>query len=80
MDILIALVVGGIAGWFASVAMKAKMGLLAYVVVGVVGSLFGHWVAGMLGIGAHSLLGRLLISVAGAMGLIALLRVAKLSR
>jgi len=42
--------------------------------VGIVGSLLGHFLAGVMGIAAYGALARLLISVLGAMLLIALLR------
>jgi uncharacterized membrane protein YeaQ/YmgE (transglycosylase-associated protein family) len=35
------IVIGGIAGWIAGMAMKTKYGLVADVVVGVVGALIG---------------------------------------
>lgn len=35
------IIIGGIAGWIAGMAMKTKYGLLADVVVGVVGALIG---------------------------------------
>ena len=57
MGILISLVIGGVVGWLASIVMKtnAQMGLIANVVVGIVGSALGFWLAGVLGIaaGAH---------------------------
>ena len=53
MGIIIWLVVGGIVGWLASIIMKtnAQMGIIANVLVGIVGSWLGFWIAGMLGLG-----------------------------
>ena len=47
---IIALIVGGVAGWLASVLMKrdASMGILANIVVGCVGSVIGNAIAGPL--------------------------------
>ena len=46
----IALIVGGIAGWLASLLMKrdASMGVFMNIVVGCVGSVVGNWIAGPL--------------------------------
>src|SRR5262249_8281094 len=48
MSFLIAIIIGGIIGWLASMVMKtnAQMGLIANVIVGIVGSVLGHWLAG----------------------------------
>jgi uncharacterized membrane protein YeaQ/YmgE (transglycosylase-associated protein family) len=76
MHLIISLIVGGVIGWLASVVMKtdAQMGWVANVLVGIVGSALGFWVAGLLGIAAFGGIGRLLIGVAGAVLLIAILR------
>ena len=52
MSWIISLIIGGIVGWLASIVMKtnAQMGLIANVLVGVVGSTLGFWMAGALGI------------------------------
>ena len=70
------LIVGGIVGWLASILMKAdmQMGLIANVVVGIVGSALGFWLAGMLGLAGGGLVVRLVVGVAGAALLIFLLR------
>jgi uncharacterized membrane protein YeaQ/YmgE (transglycosylase-associated protein family) len=82
MSILIAIVVGGLVGWLASIVMKTnkQMGILSNIVVGIIGSALGHWLAGLLGLGAFGLVGGLIISVLGAMGLIAILRGFKIFR
>ncbi len=82
MDILITLVVGGICGWLASLIMKTdkQMGLIANVVVGIVGSFIGHWLFGILGLAAYGTLGRLLVAVVGAMALIWILKALKVLR
>ncbi len=50
MGWIIALIVGGVAGWLASLVMNrdASMGLFWNIVVGCVGSLIGNAVAGPL--------------------------------
>ena len=76
MGLLTAVIVGGIIGWVASMAMKtnAQMGMLANVLVGIVGASLGSWLAGALGIAAGSTLGGILISIVGACVLIAILK------
>lgn len=56
MDILLWLVLGGIAGWIASMIMgaDARMGIFANVIVGVIGAALGGFLASMLGIGGVS--------------------------
>jgi len=82
MNWIITLVIGGVVGWLASIIMKtnAQMGIIANVLVGIVGSMLGYWVAGLLGIGvAGGLLG-FLVAIAGAVLLIVILRALGLFR
>jgi uncharacterized membrane protein YeaQ/YmgE (transglycosylase-associated protein family) len=76
MEWLWALIVGGIVGWLASILMKAdmQMGLIANILVGIVGSALGFWLAGMLGLAGGGMVVRLIVGVAGAALLIFLLR------
>ena len=75
MGLIISLVIGGIVGWLASIVMKtnAQMGLIANVLVGIVGSLLGFWLAGLLGIAPGGIL-RFIVAVAGAALLIFILQ------
>jgi uncharacterized membrane protein YeaQ/YmgE (transglycosylase-associated protein family) len=75
MGLITTLIIGGIVGWLASIVMKtdARMGLLANVVVGVVGSMLGYWVAGLLGIVAVGGIARFLVALGGAVLLIFIL-------
>jgi uncharacterized membrane protein YeaQ/YmgE (transglycosylase-associated protein family) len=76
MSFIVAIIIGGIIGWLASRIMKtdAQMGLPANIVVGIVGSVLGHWAAGALGIAAVGSLGSFILSLLGAVILIAILR------
>ena len=76
MGWIITLVIGGVIGWVASLLMKtnAQMGLIANVVVGIVGSWLGFWLAGLLGIGAGSAIAGYVIAVIGAAALIFILK------
>ncbi len=76
MEWLITLVIGGIVGWLASIIMKtdAQMGLIGNIVIGIVGSLLGYWIAGAIGLAAGGGFARFLVAVAGAVLLIVVLR------
>jgi uncharacterized membrane protein YeaQ/YmgE (transglycosylase-associated protein family) len=76
MDILITLVLGGIVGWLGSLIMKtnAQMGIIANVIVGIIGSFLGFWLAGQIGLAEGGNIGRWLIAVVGAVILIAILK------
>ena len=69
------LLVGLLAGWLASLAMKGRRrGLGGYLVIGVIGALLGGWIFGVLGLHAGGLVGSLLTAFVGAILLIALIR------
>jgi len=76
MGWLISLIIGGIVGWLASIVMKtnAQMGLIANVVIGVVGSMLGFWLAGILGIAPQGGILGFVVALAGAALLIFVLR------
>jgi uncharacterized membrane protein YeaQ/YmgE (transglycosylase-associated protein family) len=76
MGWIISLIIGGIVGWLASIVMKtnAQMGMIANVLVGIVGSALGFWLAGILGIAPSGGILRFVVAVAGAALLIAILR------
>jgi uncharacterized membrane protein YeaQ/YmgE (transglycosylase-associated protein family) len=76
MDILVTLIIGGVVGWLGSLIMKtnAQMGIIANIVVGIVGSLLGFWIAGRLGVAEGGAIIRWLIAVGGAVILIAILK------
>jgi uncharacterized membrane protein YeaQ/YmgE (transglycosylase-associated protein family) len=76
MDLIITIVVGGIIGWLASMVMKtsAQMGILANVIVGIIGSSLGFWLAGILGLAAYGAIARWIVAVAGAAVLIGILK------
>lgn len=75
MSWIISLIIGGIVGWLASMVMKtdAQMGWIANVLVGVVGSMLGFWIAGALGIAPTGGILRFVVSIAGAALLIFIL-------
>jgi uncharacterized membrane protein YeaQ/YmgE (transglycosylase-associated protein family) len=81
MDLIVTLIIGGIIGWLASILMKSdgQMGVLANVLIGIVGSFLGSWVASLLGIQATGA-ARYLVALVGAMLLIGIVRALGLMR
>jgi uncharacterized membrane protein YeaQ/YmgE (transglycosylase-associated protein family) len=76
MGWIITFIIGGLVGWLASIIMKtnAQMGLIANVVVGIVGSFLGFWAAGALGLAPTGGIVRFIVAVVGAVLLIFILR------
>jgi uncharacterized membrane protein YeaQ/YmgE (transglycosylase-associated protein family) len=76
MNWIVMIVVGGIVGWLASIVMKtnAQMGILTNVIVGIVGSILGFWLAGVLGLATYGLIAQGIVAVAGAAILIFILK------
>ncbi len=86
MGWIIALIVGGVAGWLASMVMNrdASMGIFLNIVVGCIGSVIGNLIAGpLLGISGSvqqfSLTG-LVVAVLGAVVLLAILNLIQRGR
>ncbi|MBU6389215.1 GlsB/YeaQ/YmgE family stress response membrane protein [Patescibacteria group bacterium] len=53
MDWIVTIIVGGIIGWLAALLTKTREGLLAYILIGIIGSALGRWFfATVLGIGS----------------------------
>jgi uncharacterized membrane protein YeaQ/YmgE (transglycosylase-associated protein family) len=73
MDAFVTIVVGAVVGWLASILLRTGvgMGLLANVVVGIIGSFLGFMLAGALDLGASGTIGRWAVPVVGASLLIA---------
>lgn len=83
---IIALIVGGVAGWLASLLMNrdSSMGLFMNIVVGCIGSVVGNLIAGpLLGISGSvqefSLTG-LVVAVLGAVVLLAIVNLIQRGR
>ncbi|MDD7305731.1 MAG: GlsB/YeaQ/YmgE family stress response membrane protein [Peptoniphilaceae bacterium] len=69
------LILGGIAGWIASMIMKkdAQMGIIANVIVGIIGGAIGSWVFGLFGLKAGGNIGQIVVGVVGAVILLAII-------
>lgn len=76
MSLIVTLIIGGVIGWLASLVMKtsAQMGIIANIVVGIIGAALGFWLAGALGIVAVGSVGAWIVSIVGAVVLLAILK------
>ncbi len=86
MGWIIALIVGGVAGWLASLLMNrdASMGVVLNIIVGCIGSVVGNWIAGpLLGISGSvqqfSITG-LIVAVIGAVVLLGIVNLIQRGR
>ena len=83
---IIAIIVGGVAGWLASIVMRrdASMGIFWNIVVGIIGALLGNAVlAPLLGFGGSIQtfdLGAFAIAVLGAVVLLAIVTMVQRGR
>ena len=73
------LLIGGIAGWIAEKVMKTNHGLLMNIVIGIVGSYIGAFLAEILGIEIGEIFqgwfwGNLIVAAIGAIVLLFVLR------
>jgi len=75
-NLITTLIIGGVVGWLASIIMKsnAQMGILANVIVGIIGSFLGVAVANALGVQAHTTPAAWIVAILGAALLIWILR------
>jgi uncharacterized membrane protein YeaQ/YmgE (transglycosylase-associated protein family) len=72
------IVVGLIAGWLAGQVMKGGgYGVLADIVLGILGGILGGWLFGQMGIGAGSTIGSIVVAFVGAVILVGITRLLK---
>ena len=76
MDLIVTLVLGGVTGWMARLVMGTdhQGGTLATILIGVVGSGLGVWLAGVAGVSLAGASARWLSSLVGAALLITIVR------
>lgn len=66
-------ILGLIAGWIAGLAMRGSgFGIVADIIIGLVGAVIGRWIFDLVGATPHGRLGYLAMSVVGAIVLVAL--------
>ena len=84
--IIIWLIVGGIIGWLASMVMKTdgQQGIILNIIVGIVGAFIGGFIGPMLGLGgginAAISLPSILVSLVGAIILLAIVNLIRRGR
>ncbi len=71
VNVLAWIIVGGIAGWLASIVMRTntRQGCLTDIIVGVIGGFVGGWLLTQLGVGGEVTginLGSILVAFVGA--------------
>ena len=66
VDLLIAIVLGAVSGWLASLIMKTKGGLLKNIILGVIGGFVGGFIFKLVGLSFNGYLGTIIVSVVGA--------------
>lgn len=75
MEFIIMLIVGGIAGWLASMVMRtnAQQGIILNVIVGIIGGFLGGILLPMFGVQMAGWLGYLVTALIGAIVLLAII-------
>ncbi len=68
-----AVIIGILAGWIAERVLQRRHGLFTTLIVGVIGSFIGGFIAGRLNIMVYGWVDSLLVSTLGAIVLLALL-------
>jgi uncharacterized membrane protein YeaQ/YmgE (transglycosylase-associated protein family) len=76
------LVIGGLAGWIAEKVMKTDQGIIMNIIVGIIGSYIGAFLANALGIRLGEIfqgwfLGNLIVAACGAIVLLFVLKAVK---
>lgn len=74
MNFIIMLIVGGVAGWLASMLMRTdgQQGIILNVVVGIIGGFLGGWLLPMVGLNFGGWIGYLVTALIGAVVLLAI--------
>jgi uncharacterized membrane protein YeaQ/YmgE (transglycosylase-associated protein family) len=72
------IVLGLIAGWIAGLVMRGSgFGVIADILIGLVGAVVGRWIFSFIGASPHGRIGYLAMSVVGAIVLIAIVHAFK---
>ncbi|HTA77833.1 MAG TPA: GlsB/YeaQ/YmgE family stress response membrane protein [bacterium] len=80
-DLIWFLIVGGLAGWLASVLVTGGgLGVIADIVIGILGAFVGGFLANTFGFAVYGFWGVLGVAVLGAVVLLSIIRVVKPSR
>ena len=78
MNLILFLIIGGVAGWLAGLIMKGRgFGILANIGIGIVGSFLGGFVFRLLGLAAKGAVGGMVTATVGAGLLLAIVSAIK---
>lgn len=78
MGFIIWIIIGGLAGWIASMVMKNQSGLFRNIIVGIVGAFIGGWLFRLVGLSSDgSFIGSLVTATAGAVVLLYVMKLIK---
>ena len=82
MNFLIMLIVGGVAGWLASMVMRTdgQQGIILNIVVGIIGGFLGGFLLPMVGLSFGGWLGYLITALIGAIVLLAIVNLFRRGR
>ena len=82
MNFLIMLIVGGIAGWLASMVMRTdgQQGIILNVIVGIIGGFLGGFLLPMVGLSFGGTVGFLITAFIGAVVLLAIVNLFRRGR
>jgi len=73
MGWILAIIIGGLAGWIAEMIMKTNQGLLMNIILGIVGAVLGNFLLMLIFGGTMGgIFGQLVVAVIGACLLIAI--------
>ena len=69
------LFIGGVIGWLAGIIVRGRgFGIIGDVVIGIVGAMFGGWMAGVIGLSTNSSTDALLLAFTSAVVFVILTR------
>ena len=74
MNVLIILLIGGIAGWLAGVLMSSPQKWWMNIIIGLIGGVIGSIVLKIFGITGHGFIGGIIVSVIGSCILIFIIK------
>ena len=74
-------ILGLLAGWIAGLVMRGSgFGVIADILIGLVGAVIGRWIFGFIGASPHGRIGHLAVAVVGAIVLVALVHAVEAAR
>mgnify|MGYP001030816889 CR=1 FL=1 len=66
MGLIIAIIVGGLAGWIASNLLKADTGIVINIILGIVGASVASFLLGVIGFASSGFIANFIVAILGA--------------